>query len=53
MRELNASERDAVSGGPGPLAVLGAVWLGAQAADSIYSAAKAFKEGYEANDKVS
>lgn len=52
MRELNSFEHKAVSGGPGPLAVVAAILVAAEVADIAYNAAKAFKEGYDAKDEV-
>jgi hypothetical protein len=52
MRELIANEQEKIGGGPGPLVVLATVLLVAEAVDVAYNAAKAFKEGYQENDKV-
>jgi len=52
MRELSCNERESIGGGPGPLAVVLTIIAVAEAVDIAYNAAKAFKEGYDANDKV-
>lgn len=52
MRDLSFNDVENVSGGPGWFAVVAAVMLAAEVIDVGYNAGKAFKEGYDANNKV-
>lgn len=46
MKELNKCEIENISGGLNPVAIAGAIWLGLEIFDALYTAGKAFGEGY-------
>ncbi len=46
MKELSFVEIDSVSGGMNPVAIAGAIWLGLEIFDALYTAGQAFADGY-------